>query len=76
MESGGEMRRARKRKKKIRKDEKREMIVQNVLNVLNVPERLPKLPNLNFGKRSAANLLCLNWGRNSRIGLHYFIGTL
>ena len=37
---------------------------QNVLYVLNVPERLPKLPNLNFGRRSAANLFCLNWSRN------------
>ena len=38
--------------------------VKNVLHVLNVPESLPKLPNLNFGKHSAANLFCLNWGRN------------
>ena len=38
--------------------------VPEILNVLNVPERLPKLPSSNFGRRPAANLPCLNWGRN------------
>ena len=28
-------------------------------------KHLPKLPNLNFGKRSAANFFCLNWGFNT-----------
>ena len=35
---------------------------QNTRDVLNIPERLPRLPNSNFGKRFAANLFCLNWG--------------
>ena len=38
---------------------------KKVLHVLNVPESLPKLSNLNFGRRCAANLPSLNWGRNN-----------
>ena len=38
--------------------------VPNVLNVLNVFERLPKLLSSNFGRRYAANFLCLDWGHN------------
>ena len=38
---------------------------QNVLNVLNIPEHTPKLPNLNFGRRSAAILPKQNCGRNT-----------
>ena len=39
--------------------------VPNVLNILNVPKRLPRLPSSNFGRRPAANLPCLDWGRNT-----------